>query len=187
MRLTVTAIVARATHIVARSNGLGYFAPIADRHGFAPAVARTIAELRLSRITAKQLRALDSVGPPLAALLEQYEQELTAAKLADRAAMIAIASEAIALNPAPRYVELPTLFLDVPIRSCAESDFIAQLVARAPNAMFTIAAGDTRTENYARIAFKTFGQPQSTIAFGIISRQNAEPSVRDNYATGTSA
>jgi hypothetical protein len=81
MGLTVTAIAARATHIVARSNGLGYFAPIADRHGFAPAVSRTIAELRLSGITAEQLRALDSVGAPLAALLEQYEQELAAAKV----------------------------------------------------------------------------------------------------------
>jgi ATP-dependent helicase/nuclease subunit B len=152
--LTVTAIAARAIHILAHSNALGHFAPIADRHGFASAVARTITELRLSRIRARQLLAVDSAGAPLAALLEQYEKELAEAKLADRAAMITLASEAIAVNPAPRYVALPTLFFDVPIRSRAEVDFITQLAARAPKTMFTIAAGDARTENYARIVFK---------------------------------
>ena len=152
--LTVTAIAARAIHRLAHSNALGHFAPIADRHGFASAVARTITELRLSRIRTQQLRAVDSAGAPLAALLEQYEKELAEAKLADRAAMITIASEAIAGNPAPRYVALPTLFFDVPIRSRAEADFISQLAARAPKTMFTIAAGDARTENYARIVFK---------------------------------
>jgi hypothetical protein len=152
--LTVNAIAARAIHILARSSALGHFTPIADRHGFASAVARTITELRLSRVTAQQLRALGSTGAPLAALLEQYEEELAQAMLADRAAMIAIASEAIALNPAPRYVAWPTLFLDVPIRSRAEADFVAELAARADVTMFTIAAGDARTENYTRIAFK---------------------------------
>src|SRR5208337_4431593 len=42
--LTVTAIAARAAHLVASANRLGYFAPIADRNGFAGAVARTISE-----------------------------------------------------------------------------------------------------------------------------------------------
>jgi RecB family exonuclease len=153
MGLTVTAIAARAIHFVARSSALGYFAPIADHHGFAAAVARTISELRRSRITVEQLRAVDAVGAPLAALLEQYEQELGAAKLADRAAMIAIASETIMRDPPMRYAGLPTLFLDVPIRGRAELDFIAGLSTRAPQTMFTIAAGDQRTENYASIAF----------------------------------
>ncbi len=151
--LTVTAIAARAVHVVAQSNGLGYFAPIADRNGFAPAIARTIGELRLAGVTAPQLRALDSVGAPLALLMDQFERELAAAGLADRAAMIAMASEAIARNPAPRYVALPTLFLDVPIRGRAECDLIARLAARAPHSVFTVAAGDARTEHYARIAF----------------------------------
>ncbi len=154
MGLTVTAIAARAIHFVGRSNALGYFAPLADHHGFAAALARTISELRLSRITAQQLRAIDSIGEPLAALLEQYEDELAAAQLADRAALIAIACEAIERAPAARYVGLPTLFLDVPIRGRGELYFIAQLAGRAPQTMFTIAAGDTRTENYARIAFE---------------------------------
>jgi ATP-dependent helicase/nuclease subunit B len=151
--LTITAIAARAIHKLTRSNSLGHFGTIADRHGFAAAVARSISELRLSRVAAQQLRSVDSLGPPLAALLDQYEQELENAKLADRAAMIAMASEAIAANPPPRCVGLPTLFFDVPIRSRAEADFIGELAAHAERAMFTIAAGDIRTEKYARMIF----------------------------------
>jgi ATP-dependent helicase/nuclease subunit B len=151
--LTVTALAARAIHMLAGSNALGHFMPVAERHGFASAVARTINELRLSRIMADELRAIDSVGAPLAALLEQYEAELAEAKLADRAAMISMASEGIGTNPAPRYVALPTVFFDVPIRSRAEAEFIAQLVSRADKTVFTIASGDVRTEKYVRAIF----------------------------------
>jgi hypothetical protein len=152
--LTVTAIAARAIHMLARSNALGHFAPIADRHGFASAAARTVTELRLGRTTAEQLRTLDATGAALAALLEQYEKELAEAKLADRAAMIAIALEAIAADPAPRYVGWPTLFFDVPIRNRLEADFISRLAARARRPMFTVAAGDELTEKYGRIVFE---------------------------------
>ncbi|MBV8522517.1 MAG: hypothetical protein JOY71_10420, partial [Acetobacteraceae bacterium] len=150
--LTITAIAARAIHRLS-SNGLGHFAPIANRHGFAAAVARTITELRLSRITVQQLHSVHSLGSPLAALLEQYERELQEAKLADRAAMIAMASAAIGANPPPRYVGLRTLFFDVPIRSRAEADFIGELAARAEASILTIAAGDLRTESYTRSIF----------------------------------
>ena len=152
--LTLTAIAARAAHVLAGSNALGYFEPIADRNGFAPAIARTIAELRLAGVSAERLRGLDSIGAPLAALMEQFERELAAARLADLAGMIAMASEALARQPAPRYVALPTLFLDVAIRNRAECDLIAQLAAHAPNTMFTVPAGDTRTDNFLSIAFK---------------------------------
>ncbi|MFI5352267.1 MAG: PD-(D/E)XK nuclease family protein [Candidatus Binatales bacterium] len=152
--LTLMAIAARAAHVLAGSNALGYFAPIADRNGFAPAIARTIAELRLAGVSAERLRGLDSIGAPLAALMEQFERELAAAQLADLAAMIAMGSEALARKPAPRYVALPTLFLDVAIRNRAECDLIAQLAAHAPNTMFTVPAGDTRTDNFLSIAFK---------------------------------
>jgi hypothetical protein len=50
----------------------------------------------MARIAPERLRALDSVGEPLAALLDQFERELAAARLADRTAMIAMASAAIA-------------------------------------------------------------------------------------------
>ncbi len=160
--LTLTAIAARAAHVLARSNALGYFEPIADRNGFAPAIARTIAELRLAGVSAERLRGLDSIGAPLAALMEQFERELAAAQLADLAGMIAMAAEAIAHDPAPRYVALPTLFLDVPIRNRAECNLIAQLAARAPNTMFTVAGGDARTEHYLSVAFNGAAHRQAT-------------------------
>jgi ATP-dependent helicase/nuclease subunit B len=181
--LTVTAIVARAIHMPARANALGHFASIADRHGFAAAVARTITELRLSRITAEQLRAVDSACAPLARLLERYEQELADAKLADRAAMITMATEAIAASPAARYVALPTLFFDVPIRSRGESDFIKQLAARAHRTMFTVPAGDTRTGNYAQAIF------DCSISAGALPRpESSLARLQDNlFETNTTA
>ncbi len=151
--LIVTAVAARAIHVLAGSNALGHFTPIADRHGFAAAAARTISELRLSRVTADRVRAIEGETAPLAALLEQYETELADAKLADRAAMISMASEAAAAIPPPRYIGLPTLFFDVPIRSRAEAEFIGQVAARGGTTIFTIAAGDARTENYANSIF----------------------------------
>ena len=151
--LGVIAVAARAIHKLVGSNALGYLTAIADRHGFASAAARTITELRLSRISSDQLRRYDSVAAPVAALLGQYEAELAEAKLADRAAMIWMAAEAIGRDPAPRYVALPTLFFDVPVRSRADADFIARLASRAEQTMFTIADGDTRTEKFARAIF----------------------------------
>lgn len=151
--LTVIAVAARAIHMLARSSALGHFTAIADRHGFASAAARTITELRLSRLAPDQLRAQDSAGTPLAALLEQNEAELAEAKLADRASMISMALDVIEVNPPPRYVALPTLFFDVPVRCRAEADLIARLALRAEQTMFTVASGDTRTEKYARAIF----------------------------------
>jgi hypothetical protein len=151
--LTVIAIAARALHILAQTNKLEHFASIADRHGFASAAARTITELRLAGTSFEQLRSIESAGRPLASLLEQYEYELEVAKLADRAAMIAMASAAIGASPAPRYVGLPTLFFDVPIRSRAEADFIDVLAGHARVAMFTCAAGDVRTESHLQSSF----------------------------------
>ncbi len=146
--LTVVAVTARAIHQLVRRNALGHFAPIADRHGFAAAAARTITELRLSQITPDRLRAAGAEAAPLAALLEQYQRELADAQLIDRAGMIVMAMKDIQQDPPPRYVGLPTLFFDVPIRCRAEADFVARLAARAQQPLFSVASGDERTENY---------------------------------------
>ena len=65
--LSLDAVAARAVHQLTAAGALQYFAPVAGRPGFPPAVARTLAELRCNGIDAAALARLPTVGPDLAA------------------------------------------------------------------------------------------------------------------------
>ncbi|MGH7947650.1 MAG: PD-(D/E)XK nuclease family protein, partial [Candidatus Binataceae bacterium] len=143
--LAATAIAARAVQRLAPTGALAHFAPVLDRPGFAGALAKTIAELRLNRIAPTELSALDGAGAAIAQLLGQFEAELADAKLADRAAILDAARPAVGADPAPQFAALPTLLLDVAIEGTVERDFIAALGARSPDILATVPAGDERT------------------------------------------
>jgi ATP-dependent helicase/nuclease subunit B len=118
---------------------LGRFAAIGDLPGLPRALARTVAELRLAG-DATLARLED---PDLARLVRAFEAELEAAGLADRARTLAIATDLVAqLDPAQLGA---ILFVDVPLRSRAERDFVAALAARAPGTFATVPTGDERT------------------------------------------
>jgi RecB family exonuclease len=121
-----------------KKSKLGRFEPIGDLPGLPRALARTVAELRL----AGEPELLD---PDLARLVKAFETELEAAGLADRARTLAIATEvASRLDPAGLERLGAVLFVDVPLRTQAERDFVAALTARAPAALATIPEGDDR-------------------------------------------
>ncbi|MGO9604072.1 MAG: PD-(D/E)XK nuclease family protein [Candidatus Binataceae bacterium] len=143
--LAAQAIAARAVFHFAPSGKLKHFAPVADRPGFAEALARTIAELRLNNIGAKALARIGDGGAELALLLARFDEELAAAKLIDRAGVLAIAADAVRGNPLPRFAGIPALFLDVAVESIRERDLIAALAERAPRFLATVPAGDERT------------------------------------------
>ena len=46
----MSAVAARAVHLVLAERGLTYFTSVADRPGFPLAVARTLEELRMNRV-----------------------------------------------------------------------------------------------------------------------------------------
>jgi ATP-dependent helicase/nuclease subunit B len=143
--LSIEAIAARAIQKLTAAGELGYFAPVADRPGFPGALARTLIELRLAKVEPDRLAALDTAGPPLAAMLRQYEAELREAHLLDRAGVLDLAAEIVRSDPAPHLATMPTLMLDVALASRCERDFYAALAARA-NAIFaTVAQGDEKT------------------------------------------
>src|ERR1700733_9430281 len=71
--LATEAVAARAFFQLKPTGCLAWFEPVLDRPGFPRALARSLAELRLNRITAAALEKLDRIGPPLAALLRQFE------------------------------------------------------------------------------------------------------------------
>ncbi|HVA40391.1 MAG TPA: hypothetical protein VNF49_06985, partial [Candidatus Binataceae bacterium] len=143
--LGVEAVAARAIHKLAAAGALGYFAPVADRPGFPGALARTLGEVRLAGIGADELAALEVVGAPLAAMLSQFEAELRDARLADRAAMLALAITIVNADPPPRHATMPILMLDVAVASTLERELYAALAARAPAMLATVPEGDAIT------------------------------------------
>jgi RecB family exonuclease len=70
---------------------LSYLAPVVGFPGFARALARTLEDLRLNRITTDELRSTGRSGPDLALLLTAYDQALQERKFADHAARCLLA------------------------------------------------------------------------------------------------
>src|SRR5262245_63279081 len=91
--LGVEAVAARVSFEAMRDRALTYFAPVAQFPGFARAVAATLAELRLRDVT-----PLDAQGGPMrdvAELARRFERQLEEAKVADRAALLGLATRAV--------------------------------------------------------------------------------------------
>ncbi|TMB18503.1 MAG: PD-(D/E)XK nuclease family protein [Deltaproteobacteria bacterium] len=143
--LSLSAVAARAVHLVLGERGLGYFTPVADRPGFPLAVARTLAELRMNRVAPEALAALGAVGRDLGELAGRVARELEEARLADRAIVFEAAVAAVGADPPPHPVGLPLLLLDLPVTSACEAQLIAMLASSAPDVLATAPAGDGRS------------------------------------------
>ena len=150
--LAAQAITARAVFNLAPSGILEHFAPVVSFPGFAEALARTIAELRLNDITPAALMKIGDAGVEIATLLTAFDDELAGAKLIDRAGMLRLAIDAVQTNP--RFVGIPTLFLDVAIDSACEAELVAALAPRAPRFLATVPTGDERAASMLSQALK---------------------------------
>src|SRR5437879_2107755 len=93
--LAAKAVTARAVFEALKSGALEYFKPVAQRPGFARAVAGTLNELRLARIEPALLEKLPAAGSDLSALLRLAEQQLVSASIADRSALFRAAASAV--------------------------------------------------------------------------------------------
>lgn len=137
------ALAARAAFEASTRHKLRYFAPITRFPGFACATAITIGDLRSAHIPAEKLRTLDETGADNAALLESFEEQLNEGLLADRTVLFESARESV-LGCA-EFARHPMLFLDVPVHSAMERDFLIALASVTQEALFTYPAGDLRT------------------------------------------
>jgi ATP-dependent helicase/nuclease subunit B len=124
---SLNAVAARAVHLLVADRRLGYFAPVADRPGFPPAVARTLAELRMNRVAPGALAKLGPMGRDLSALAECVARELQGAGLADRAMVFEAAVAALRRDPPPHPARLPLLLLDLPVPTVVEAALVAAL------------------------------------------------------------
>jgi len=139
--LGAQALAARAAFDALAAGRIPYYAPVARTPGFTRTLAATLAELRAAGLDARALAGAPPPADQLAAVLANYEAQLAAARLADRAALFAAAGAALQADAADPLVGLPLLLLDVPLDSRIERDFAAALVGRASGAVITVPAG----------------------------------------------
>ncbi|HEY7698530.1 MAG TPA: PD-(D/E)XK nuclease family protein, partial [Vicinamibacteria bacterium] len=141
------ALAARVAHQAKEDGALGAFSAVVHGPGFARALAATLNELRLHEVAPAELAATGSIGESLAELLERYQKASLSAGLADRAEVLRTAARVAESGDKPHHpcLGLPTLILDVPVRSPVERNFIASVVRRARNVLVTLPEGDERT------------------------------------------
>jgi len=153
--LAIEAITARVVHRLKGKGALAYFEPVIDRPGFPRALARTISELRLNRISRNALKGKGGAADALANALDEFDAEMKAAKLADRTSILIAATDSLRANHPPRFAGIPCVMLDVAIETALESALIAALCSRAPSFLATIPAGDELTQSFLEDALKT--------------------------------
>src|SRR5262245_34705883 len=90
------AVAARAIFQAHLEGTLRYFTPVARLPGFARALAATLGELRLGSVPRGALEGLGDAARDLAELARRFETELEEGKLADRAALLRLATRAAA-------------------------------------------------------------------------------------------
>ena len=143
--LGAEAVAARAAFDATRERSLKYFAPVASTPGFPRALARTVQELRLAGVGARQLLGAPRGGADLADLLQRVDDSFERASSVDRAVLFRTATEAVRQKPPAPLVAL----IDLPLDRRAECEFVAAVVAGAANAFATMPAGDS--DNIGRL------------------------------------
>jgi ATP-dependent helicase/nuclease subunit B len=140
--LGTEAVAARATFDAEREGALAYFAPVARTPGFPRALARTLQELRLAHVGARQLAdaGLPLGGADLSELMDRFDAQFSSASATDRATLFDAAVRALGAPAAyaghrhgssSPFPAAALLLLDVPIDSNAEFAFIRALIAPA--------------------------------------------------------
>ena len=132
--LSALAHEAIASHAIDRARAesrLSYFQPVAGFPGFPRALARTLRDLRLARMSPARLLTIEGAARDLGWLLEFYEFELASRNLADQETRFSTATDIAAQQTHP-LCGLPLLLLDVPVESQSASEFVRAMVSKSP-------------------------------------------------------
>ncbi len=169
--LALEALCARVVHKLEEKGALGRFAVVADRPGLPRALARSILELRMAEVAPARLADAD-----LARVQEAYEAELAAARLADRAEVLRLATLRAAGRGAPSgaaadaVLGVPTLLLDVAVGGALEASLIAALAARSGDVLATCPRGDERSRALLESALGVVGVEAPVPGSGALAR-----------------
>ncbi len=145
-RLGIEALAARVVHTAHSTGQLNYFSPVALTPGFARALAKTIAELRLNRVSATELTSSGAPGADLAHLLALYDRELAQRSLADLPILLQLATEEAELG-VHRLLKLPLILIDLPVDSLTHAQLLAAVTAKSPAVLATAIAGESARVN----------------------------------------
>ena len=143
------AMVVRVVFRAREAGALGRFAAAAEGPGLVARLAMTFDELRLAGLSPPEVAEEDKT---LASLFGAYQEALAEARLADQAGILRRAGAAVASGKAGPPVGLPAVFLDVALPNEAARAFGLSLARAAPDALWTIPAGDRATEKALRDA-----------------------------------
>lgn len=165
-RLGARAVAARAIFRLRDDPRMQQFGGVNMLPGFATALAAAHQTLKENRVDSSRLRSFGGAGEALAALLEQFEEELIAARLLDRAGMIDAAIESLKIGAGRRFSGVSLVLLDLAIESLRERDLIAALAANSPAVIATVPFGDERSGKLLAEALdlKAIGHPETAAA-----------------------
>jgi ATP-dependent helicase/nuclease subunit B len=145
-RLGARAVAARAIFSLRDDPRMRQFHGVNTLPGFAAALAAAHQTLKENRVDASRLRSFGGAGEALAALFEQVDLELNAARLLDRAGMLEAAIESLRAGAGRRFAGVSLVLLDLAIDSQGERDLVEALAANSPTIIATVPAGDERSQ-----------------------------------------
>jgi ATP-dependent helicase/nuclease subunit B len=168
-RIGTDAITTRLIHHLTVERRLGRYVSVSATPGFARAIASVVAELRSAGVRSDEI---EPVVPDLAPIVREYERELAEGGFIDWSGTLELATSAIAQTDRHRLVGLPTLLLDVAVRTEAEFRFLSAFVSAAQETLATVPAGDIETLHRFRdrLGFETrdldtaAGEPNDALA-----------------------
>ena len=153
--LAAQAIAARAVFDARAGGALEYFAPVAWMPGFAPALARSLHDLRMADAQAHTIGRAGEGGRDLAALYDASVAQFETGGAADRAQLFTVAREV--LESGASFCEgRAVVLVDVAIDTAVERAFVAALLGRASRWLACVPSEDgsarTALEELAAVA-----------------------------------
>jgi hypothetical protein len=134
--LALEAVAARAAFETARHDQLSALSAVAGAPGFPRALAATFGDVRQAEIAADAIAGADErpANADLSRLLQEADEELREARVADRARLFEAAIDGV---PAAAFLAHPLILLDLDLGTRVEETFALALVAAAPTALAT--------------------------------------------------
>lgn len=120
------AVIARVVACARETEALSYFRQASRHPGFVPSLARTMADVRLAGLHARALDDGTAKGRDLAWLLTAIEQSMADLKYVDRAAVLALATEAVRAGSVD--LTSPLALVDPPLASRRDVDLAHALL-----------------------------------------------------------
>ncbi len=142
------ALVARVATRARAEGTLSYFADASRHPGFVPALARTMADLRMAGTRPNEGPGEKGGGGArrrdLERLLAALESSLVELRYVDRAEVLRLATTAVR-EGTPGDVALPLALVDVPLTSRRDAEFAAALLSRSDAGLVAAPDGDRWT------------------------------------------